>query len=100
MWALNQKERPETVLTTQSMLTQIACDPDIPWKVYGGCFNGQIVMWDTRDRGLPVNRSTFDLSHCFPVQGLKAVGNDSLISVSSEGLLIKWNGDLTHLTAC
>lgn len=95
VWSLSLASRPEAILRTQSVVTQLAFDPFDHRKLWGGCANGQIVMWDQRCRDFPALKSPLsNPQHKWPVQGLKAMGSatsPSILSVSSDGRLCQWN---------
>lgn len=95
MWSLSLPSRPEATLSTHSLVTQLVFDPFDHRKLWGGCSNGQIVMWDQRCRDLPAIKTPLSSpQHKWPVQGLKAMGSatsPSIISVSSDGRLCQWN---------
>lgn len=60
-----------------------------------GTYSGQIVLWDTRAKQLPVQRTPLSTSgHTHPVYCMAMVGlanNHSLVTASSDGKICFWN---------
>ncbi|NWI81803.1 DNAI2 protein, partial [Dryoscopus gambensis] len=62
--------------------------------VLGGCYNGQIVYWDTRKGGLPVEMTPVELSHRDPVYGacwLPSRTGTECFTGSTDGQVLWWD---------
>ena len=62
----------------------------------GGCYSGQIVMWDTRThKRTPIQKTTFSTkAHVYPVYCLDVVGSKNahnLVSISKDGKICSWS---------
>lgn len=88
---------------TQTDVTAVLASPFHPTLLVGGTYSGQILVWDTRQRALPVQRTPLAFSpgagsgHCAPVYSLRMVGTGAahqLVSASTDGLVCTWAMDL------
>lgn len=88
---------------TKTDVTSVRASPFHPTLFAGGTYSGQIVLWDMRQRGLPVQRTPLSFSsgagsgHCAPVYALRIVGNAQahhLVSASTDGLVCTWAMDM------
>ena len=63
--------------------------------VLGGCYNGQILLWDIRVKSMPVQRSGISAdSHKYPVCGLNVIGTqiaNNIVSFSNDGMMCMWD---------
>ncbi|KAJ5073276.1 cytoplasmic dynein 1 intermediate chain-related [Anaeramoeba ignava] len=98
LWSLALPTRPESTLTCQSPVTSAMFSTFSPSVVIGGTFSGQIVVWDTRAKSTPVNRSLLSSSgHTHPIFGMQVVGSKnahSLVSLSNDGRICVWSLDM------
>jgi dynein intermediate chain len=66
--------------------------------VFGGTYSGQILLWDTRAKHLPVLKTPLSAAgHTHPVYALQMVGTQNahnLITSSSDGLVCAWLVDM------
>jgi dynein intermediate chain len=66
--------------------------------VIGGTYSGQIVLWDTRAKSLPVLKTPLSAGgHTHPVYSLEMVGTQNahnLISGSTDGFICSWQLDM------
>ncbi|KAG5460604.1 MAG: hypothetical protein BJ554DRAFT_7325, partial [Olpidium bornovanus] len=98
VWNLHLLGRPEFVFhsTTDVLCTMFA--PFHPNLVVGGTYSGQIVLWDTRSRHLPVLKTALSAAgHTHPVYSLKIVGSHNahnLVTASTDGLVCSWQLDM------
>lgn len=100
VWSSVLKNRPEFIFVASSpVLTARFHDQD-PHLVIGGCYSGQILLWDMRAKALPVQRSSMaGKGHKHPVYSMCMIGTATmheLVSISTDGTLCHW--DLTRLT--
>jgi len=72
--------------------------PFHPNLVIGGSYSGQIVLWDTRARDLPVLRTPLSaVGHTHPIYSMVMVGTQNahnFISASTDGLVCSWQLDM------
>ena len=99
IWSLALKGRPEFKFTASSPVLAVRFHEQDPHLVIGGCYSGQILLWDIRAKSLPVQRSNMaGKGHKHPVYSLCMVGTGSsleIISVSTDGTVCHW--DINHL---
>jgi len=66
--------------------------------LFGGTYSGQILLWDTRAKHLPVLKSPLSAAgHTHPVYAMQVVGTQNahnLISTSTDGLVCSWLVDM------
>ena len=97
----NLLERPEFVFTCQSQVLTATFPQFQPNIIIGGTYSGQVVLWDTRAKSTPVQRSPLSsVGHTHPVYCLDVVGTQNahnLVSVSTDGTLCAWTlGNLSQ----
>lgn len=101
LWSLILSDAPEFVFTASSPILTARFHPDDPHLIVGGCYSGQVVLWDTRvSTHRPTMRSSITgKGHKHPVYSMCLVksGGTSpiLITISTDGTLCHW--DLTNL---
>lgn len=61
LWNPALKNRPEFYCFCQSAVTSAKFFPFSNSTIFGGCSNGQIVIWDIRIKSMPVQRSGISL---------------------------------------
>jgi dynein intermediate chain len=63
--------------------------------VLGGCYNGQILLWDLRAKSMPVQRSGISAdAHKYPVTSINIVGTqiaNNIVSFSNDGMSCLWD---------
>uniref|UniRef100_A0AC35TJM1 WD_REPEATS_REGION domain-containing protein n=1 Tax=Rhabditophanes sp. KR3021 TaxID=114890 RepID=A0AC35TJM1_9BILA len=97
IWNLRFKvAEPEFELYSPTRLTCAAFGKFNSNIIIGGCYSGQICMWDTRDsRRTPIQKSPVSLSaHTHPINSLKIIGNQSannIVTISTEGRMCSWS---------
>ncbi|KAL7424429.1 hypothetical protein Q5752_000112 [Cryptotrichosporon argae] len=98
VWNLHLLERPEFVFHSPSDVLSVSFSPFHPTLVFGGSYSGQVLLWDTRARHLPVLKTPLSAAgHTYPIYALKVVGTqnaNSLISTSTDGLVCAWQADM------
>ncbi|KAF8328449.1 WD40-repeat-containing domain protein [Cantharellus anzutake] len=98
IWNIHMVDRPEFVFHSQSDVLSTCFSPFHPNLVFGGTYSGQILLWDTRAKHLPVLKSPLSASgHTYPVYSLQMVGTQNahnLISSSTDGMVCSWLVDM------
>ncbi|KAG9043909.1 hypothetical protein FS837_008986 [Tulasnella sp. UAMH 9824] len=98
VWNLHMLERPEFVFHSQSDVLSVAFSPFHPNLVFGGSYSGQILLWDTRSKHLPVLKTPLSASgHTHPVYTMQMVGTQNahnLITGSTDGMVCSWLVDM------
>jgi dynein intermediate chain, cytosolic len=101
LWSMILKDTPEFIFTAPSPVLTARFHSDDPHLIVGGCYSGQIVMWDTRVMShRPTIRSAIaGKGHKHPVYSMclakSGVSSPILITASTDGTLCHW--DLTNL---
>lgn len=76
-------------------MTSAAFYPFSNSTVLGGCYNGQILLWDIRVKSMPIQRSGISAdSHKYPVCGLSVIGTqiaNNIVSYSNDGMMCLWD---------
>uniref|UniRef100_A0A0K0E8L5 WD_REPEATS_REGION domain-containing protein n=1 Tax=Strongyloides stercoralis TaxID=6248 RepID=A0A0K0E8L5_STRER len=97
IWNMRFKDdEPEFSLYSPTKLTCAAFGKSNANIIIGGCYSGQICMWDTRDnRKTPIHKSPVSLSsHTHPICKLKVIGSqnaNNIVTISAEGRLCSWS---------
>lgn len=77
------------------MITSACFYPYSNNTIIGGCYNGQLLLWDLRTKSLPVQRTGLSSTgHKYPVYSLNIVGTqiaNNIISISNDGKLCSWD---------
>ncbi|CAO3609534.1 unnamed protein product [Cunninghamella blakesleeana] len=98
VWNLHLLERPEFVFHSQSDVLSVKFSKFHPNYIIGGTYSGQIVLWDTRAKSLPVLKTPLSAGgHTHPVYSLEMVGTQNahnLISGSTDGFICSWQLDM------
>ncbi|KZV67028.1 WD40 repeat-like protein [Peniophora sp. CONT] len=98
VWNAHLLARPEFVFQSQSDVLSAAFSPFHPNLIFGGTYAGQILLWDTRARHLPVLKTPLGAAgHTHPVYALSVIGSQNahnLISASTDGLVCSWLVDM------
>jgi len=103
LWNVHAPSRPEYVFTNGSDVLSARFSPFHPNLVIGGCYTGQICLWDTRisgRTGAPVQKtpqSGSHLGHTHPVYNLSVVGTPNahnILTASTDGVVCSWSVDM------
>ncbi|EJD49016.1 dynein intermediate chain [Auricularia subglabra TFB-10046 SS5] len=98
VWNLHLLERPEFVFHSQSDVLSVSFSPFHSNLIFGGTYSGQILLWDTRAKHLPVLKSPLSAAgHTHPVYAMEMVGTQNahnLISTSTDGTVCSWLVDM------
>ena len=95
LWNPSLKSRPEFYCFCQSAITSAKFFPFSNSTVIGGCYNGQLLMWDIRSKSMPVQRSGILAdAHKYPVNSLNVIGTqiaNNVASFSNDGMQCIWD---------
>eukprot|EP00463_Aulacantha_scolymantha_P000376 TRINITY_DN1226_c0_g1_i1.p1 TRINITY_DN1226_c0_g1~~TRINITY_DN1226_c0_g1_i1.p1 ORF type:complete len:399 (+),score=66.84 TRINITY_DN1226_c0_g1_i1:57-1199(+) len=94
IWNMHMPNRPEYNFICNSAVLTAQFHPSNTKLIVGGCRSGQVVIWDTRAKRTPVDRTSLSRGHTYPVYALQClpiVNNNNLITVSTDGILCLWN---------
>ncbi|KAG8881574.1 hypothetical protein FRB97_009408 [Tulasnella sp. 331] len=98
VWNLHLVERPEFVFHSQSDVLSVSFSPFHPNLVFGGSYSGQILLWDTRSKHLPILKTPLSAAgHTHPVYTMQMVGTQNahnLITGSTDGMVCSWLIDM------
>lgn len=101
VWNTRMPGRPEFSFYCSSAVLSAFFHPTHPHLIIGACESGQVVIWDTREKEYPVNRTSLSNGHTHPVHGivsLPVVGGKmhNILSISTDGHLCVWNDKDLH----
>lgn len=100
VWNMHMPNRPEYVFTCNSAVLAAKFHPSQPHLILGACQSGQVVIWDTREKTTPVNRTNLSQGHTHPVYALELVSVvnklHNIVSMSTDGLLCVWSDNNLH----
>ncbi|CAM6006167.1 unnamed protein product [Sphagnum balticum] len=95
LWNPILKNRAEFYCFCQSAVTSARFFPFSNSTVLGGCYNGQILLWDIRVKAMPVQRSGISAdAHKYPVNSINVVGTqiaNNIVSFSNDGMMCMWD---------
>ncbi|KAJ7421137.1 Dynein intermediate chain 2, axonemal [Pitangus sulphuratus] len=94
IWDMENPYKPELTLMLSSPVVTLEYNPKDWHHLLGGCYNGQIVYWDTRKGGLPMEVTPVELSHRDPVYGaiwLPSRTGTECFSASTDGQVLWWD---------
>ncbi|NWI59043.1 DYI3 protein, partial [Calyptomena viridis] len=94
IWDPENPYKPELTLMLSSPVVTLEYNPKDWYHLLGGCYNGQMVYWDTRKGGQPVQVSPAERSHRDPVYGaiwLPSRTGTECFSASTDGQVLWWD---------
>ncbi|KAK7687951.1 hypothetical protein QCA50_009170 [Cerrena zonata] len=98
VWNMHLLERPEFIFHSQSDVLSVTFSPFHSNLIFGGTYSGQILLWDTRSKHLPVLKTPLSASgHTHPVYAMQMVGTQNahnLITSSTDGMVCSWLVDM------
>lgn len=103
LWNTHAPSRPEYVFTAGSDVLSARFSPFHPNLVVGGCYSGQVCLWDTRisgRNGQPVQKtpqSGSHLGHTHPIYNISIVGTPNahnILTSSLDGVVCSWSFDM------
>jgi len=62
LWSLAMPHRPEHVVISNSPILCARFHPTEPHLIIGGCYSGQLMLWDLRAGRLPIQKSTLAIT--------------------------------------
>ncbi|KAI1339633.1 cytoplasmic dynein-like protein 1 intermediate chain 2 [Xylariaceae sp. FL0016] len=98
VWNQHLRDRPEYLFHAQSDILTAKFSPFHPSLIIGGTYSGQVLLWDTRSKHAPVQKTPLTGSgHSHPIYSVDIVGTqnaNNIISVSTDGALCVWSVDM------
>ncbi|OQS07255.1 cytoplasmic dynein intermediate chain [Thraustotheca clavata] len=100
LWSSNMPTHPEYKFTCNSQVMSACFNPFDRHVLMGGTYSGQVVLWDTRAKNTPVQKTTLSANgHTHPIYSMSVVGTKSsynLVSASTDGRMCVWNINQLH----
>ncbi|EGR50722.1 uncharacterized protein TRIREDRAFT_2987 [Trichoderma reesei QM6a] len=98
VWNIHMHNRPEYVFTAQSDILTAKFSPYHPNLIVGGSYSGQVLLWDTRAKSAPVQKTPLTgYGHAHPIYCVDIVGTqnaNNIISCSTDGVVCGWSMDV------
>ena len=105
VWNTHAPSRPEYVFNTTSDVLTARFSPFQPNLIIGGCYNGQVCIWDTRlshRNGQPSLRTppsgpTSHQGHTHPIFSLSIIGTPNahnILTADTDGIVCSWSTDM------
>ncbi|KYK59974.1 cytoplasmic dynein 1 intermediate chain 2 [Drechmeria coniospora] len=98
VWNTHMHDRPEYVFTAQSDILTAKFSPFHPNLIIGGSYSGQVLLWDTRAKATPVQKTPLTgYGHAHPIYSVDIVGTqnaNNVISCSTDGVVCGWSMDV------
>lgn len=98
VWNTHMHDRPEYVFTAQSDILTAKFSPYHPNLIFGGSYSGQVLLWDTRAKAAPVQKTPLTgFGHAHPIYSVDIVGTqnaNNIISCSTDGVVCGWSMDV------
>ncbi|KAG6037703.1 hypothetical protein E4U19_007090 [Claviceps sp. Clav32 group G5] len=98
VWNTHMHDRAEYVFTAQSDILTAKFSPYHPNLIIGGSYSGQVLLWDTRAKAAPVQKTPLTgYGHAHPIYSVDIVGTqnaNNIISCSTDGVVCGWSMDV------
>ncbi|KAG9241747.1 cytoplasmic dynein-like protein 1 intermediate chain 2 [Calycina marina] len=98
VWNMHMQDRPEFIFHAPSDVLTAKFSPFHPNLIVGGSYSGQVLLWDTRAKSAPVQKTPLTGSgHTHPVYSIDIVGTqnaNNIISCSTDGVVCGWTIDM------
>lgn len=98
VWNMQMQSRPEYVFTAQSDILTAKFSPYHNNLIIGGSYSGQVLLWDTRAKASPVQKTPLTgYGHAHPIYSVDIVGTqnaNNIISCSTDGVVCGWTMDV------
>ncbi|KAM5373506.1 hypothetical protein ACJA88_008350 [Fusarium oxysporum] len=98
VWNMHMQDRPEYVFTAQSDVLTAKFSPYHNNLIIGGSYSGQVLLWDTRAKAAPVQKTPLTgYGHAHPIYSVDIVGTqnaNNIISCSTDGVVCGWTMDV------
>jgi dynein intermediate chain len=95
LWSLGLRKKPEFIFNSQTEITSAILHKFNPKLIIGATYTGQVLVWDTRGKNLPVMKTPpGGKYHSHPIYCLGITGSmnsNNIISVSNDGVLCTWS---------
>uniref|UniRef100_UPI00358E7F12 dynein axonemal intermediate chain 2-like n=1 Tax=Myxine glutinosa TaxID=7769 RepID=UPI00358E7F12 len=94
IWDIENPLIPEMSLKPASALLCLEFNPKDSQTLVGGCYNGQLAYWDTRNGSRPVDTTPIEQSHrepAFKVIWNQSKSNTECFSASYDGQVLWWD---------
>ena len=89
------RKKPEFIFNSQTEITSAILHKFNPKLIIGATYTGQVLIWDTRGKNLPVLKTPpGGKYHSHPIYCLGITGSlnsNNIISVSNDGVLCTWS---------
>lgn len=107
VWNTHAPSRPEYVFNATSDVLTARFSPFHPNLIIGGCYNGQVCIWDTRtststrhgqpERRTPPSGPGSHLGHTHPIYSLNIIGTPNahnILTADTDGIICSWSIDM------
>ena len=103
LWNTHAPSRPEYTFNAGTDVLSARFSPFHPNLIIGGCYSGQVCLWDTRTSGrtgAPVQRTPLSgshLGHTHPIYSISVIGTPNahnIITSSTDGVVCSWSVDM------
>lgn len=98
VWNQHMHNRAEFVFHAQSDVLTAKFSPFHQNLIVGGTYSGQILLWDTRAKSAPVQKTPLTgYGHTHPIYSIDIVGTqnaNNIISCSTDGVACAWSMDV------
>ena len=98
VWNPRLHDRAEFVFHAQSDVLTARFSPFHPNLIVGGAYSGQVLLWDTRAKSAPVQKTPLTGSgHTHPIYSVSVIGTqnaNNILSCSTDGMVCGWSVDM------
>lgn len=105
LWNVHAPSRPEYVFNASSDVLTARFSPFHPNLIIGGCYSGQVCIWDTRsqhrngqpERRTPPSGPGAHLGHTHPIFSLSIIGTPNahnILTADTDGVVCSWSMDM------
>ena len=103
LWNTHSPSRPEYTFNAGTDVLSARFSPFHPNLIIGGCYSGQICLWDTRSSGrtgAPVQKTPMSgshLGHTHPIYNISIIGTPNahnILTTSTDGVVCSWSVDM------
>jgi dynein intermediate chain len=103
LWNTHAPSRPEYTFHAGTDVLSARFSPFHPNLIIGGCYSGQICLWDTRSSGrtgAPVQKTPMSgshLGHTHPIYNISVIGTPNahnILTTSTDGVVCSWSVDM------
>ncbi len=95
LWSLAMRKKPEFIFNCQTEITSAVFHKFNPKLIIGASYTGQILIWDTRGKALPVQKTQpGGKFHAYPIYCLGVSGStnsNNINSISNDGVFCTWS---------